>query len=258
MFAYESISYSQQIVQQSSGRDSIRFPPALYSRQSYAALLTFLKPRISIDWTEFMTCLLRNIEGDIRLMLGRNSVQELFLQLHLPGAFTCFPFGSNVDGLSISGYAPLSPYRHHRGILKLQNPSKVTCLLITIPRWKLRILYKASVDEGIRVSMMFQINILTKIFHNTFSSTHLVFGKLSSSEDGQTCVIEEDSQGWHGSADLHLCVCIATYMVFITDPREVEVSVRLQPVGSTSMAFRNRLGIELEVVLFWTEHMFNC
>src|SRR5271155_5516842 len=95
--------------------------------------------------------------------------------------------------------------------------------------------------------MMFQINILTKMFHNTFSSIHPVFGKLSPSEDGQTCVITEDSKEWHGSADLHLCVYIPTYMFFITDPRDVEVSVRLQPGGSTQMAFRNRLGIELEV-----------
>ena len=247
MFSHESITYFQQIVQQSSRRDSIRFPPPLYTRQSYAALVAFLKPRISIDWTEFMTCLLRNIEGDPQLMLGQNSIQELFLQLHLSGAFTRFPFGSNVDGLNIPGYPPLSAYRPNRGVLRLQNPPRVTCLTITIPRRKLHVIYKSSVDEGIRVSMMFQVNILAKMFHNTFSSIHPVFGKLSPSEDGQTCVITEDSKGWHGSADLNLFVYIPTYMFFITDPREVEVSVRLQSGGSTQMAFRNRLGIELEV-----------
>ena len=248
MFSHESINYYQQIMRQPpTNRGAIRFPPLIYSRRSYAALLAFLKPRIAIDWNDFMGCLLRTIESDQQLMLGQNSIQELFLQLHLAGVHSRHPVGQRIGDLTIPGYPPLSSYRHDRGILKHNDPPCITCLIISIPRRKLQILYKSSVDEGIRVSMMFQINILTKMFHNTFSSIHPVFGKLSASDDGQTCTIEEDMKGWHGSADLHLCVCLPTYMLLMTDPREVEVSVRLQPDGSTTMAFRSRLGIELEV-----------
>ena len=247
MFSHESIDYFQRMLQRPTNPGAIRFPPLIYSRRSYAALLAFLKPRIVVDWNEFMRCLLGNVESDSQLMLGRNSIQELFLQLHLAGVYSRHPVGQSIGNLSIPGHPPLSRYRHDRGILKDDDPPCVTCLIISIPRRKLHILYKSSVDEGIRVSMMFQINILTKMFHNTFSSIHPVFGKLAASDDGQTCTIEEDIKGWHGSADLHLCVYLPTYMLLMTDPREMEVSVRLQPDGSTTMAFRTRLGIELEV-----------
>ena len=248
MFSHESIEYFRgRMLQQHPKPGVIRFPLLVYSRRSYAALLAFLKPRIVIDWNEFMGCLLRSIESDSQLMLGQNSIQELFLQLHLAGVYSRNPVGQRIQNLSIPGYPPLSKYRHDRGILKLNDPPCITCLILSIPRGKLHILYKSSVDEGIRVGMMFQINIIADISHNIFSSIHPVFGNLVASDDGQTCTIEEDTKGWHGSADLHLCVCLPTYMLLMTDPREVEVSVRLQSDGFTTMAFRTRLGIELEI-----------
>ena len=253
MFSWESIEELRKTAQSEyqkslMGKVSIPKLPH-YTRSSYAALLAFLKPRISVNWEHLMLCLLRHIEMDRQLMIGLNSVQDLFLQLHLFGAFTRFPFDEEVDGLRIPGYPPLLTYRPTRGVLKHKNPPKLTCLIVTVPRSKLRALYDKAVknEQTKGVNMIFQLNILAgNVFHNMFSSIHPIFGKLILSENGEKCEIEQDAEGWHGKSDLHFCTYVPTYMFFVVPLKDVNVSIRLLNEVS-SQIFRRELGMELEV-----------
>lgn len=95
--------------------------------------------------------------------------------------------------------------------------------------------------------MLFQIHVISTSYHNTFSSIHPVFGQLTSRQDGQTCNFERDPTGWFGPSDLHLCVYVPTYMLLLTDPKQVEVSVGMQQEMSASSLFRPMLGEDLEI-----------
>lgn len=252
MFWQESVVEYQKAVRTAltkipkGGSSSLPLPH--YTRSSFAALLAFLKPRIIVDWDEFMSRLLLKIEMDIELTLGTNSIQDLFLQLHLFGVFTRFPFGEAVQGLRIPGYPPLSTYRPVKGILQEANPPNLTCLIITVPRSKLRRLYNKVTSEGPYkgAHMLFQLNILADDFHNMFSSIHPIFGSLIASRDQKQAEIKEDPEGWHGTADLHFCAYIPTYMFFITDPRRVQVAIRLLNDAS-SFEFKNEVGPMFDV-----------
>jgi hypothetical protein len=94
--------------------------------------------------------------------------------------------------------------------------------------------------------MIFQLNVLADEFHNIFSSVHLIFGKLVTSDDGREIEINEDSDGWHGKADLHFCTYIPTYMLFIMDPGRVQVAIRMSS-DATSFVFKNDLGPMLDI-----------
>jgi hypothetical protein len=247
MFANESTRYFESMIRRGKENGTVLTPVPFYTRSSYAALLTFLKSRISVDWTKFMRCLLTYIEQDHQLMIGNNSIQDLFLQMHLSGAHSRFPFGQEVEGLYIPGYAPLSRYRHDHGILKYQNPPKTSCLVITVPRHKLQVIFRTCVEQGNRGNIIFQVNVLGKMFHNIFSSVQHVFGKVTPSDDGKNCSIAEDAKGWYGSADLQLCVVVPTYMYLIEDPKGVEVSVRLHSDLTAMMLFRELLSKEMEI-----------
>lgn len=247
MFEHESANYFERILQMSTAKGRMRFPQPHYSRPSYAALLAFLKSRIAIDWEDFMECVAQRIEADTKLLAGKGSVHDLFLQFQLFDVGIRFPLAEEIDTLVIPGYPRLSTYRHDQGLLKHKNPPKITCLIISIPRRKLRVLYRSCVEDGHRINAIFELSILAKSFRNTYSSVHPIFGKLTPSEDGQNCSIERDANGWFGTADLHVCAYVPTYMLLIANPRDIEVSIRLQQEVSTALLLREILGVDLEL-----------
>src|SRR5438046_2638195 len=63
------------------------FHPPQYTRRAFAALLEYLKPRISIDWLSLMGSMMRKIEAtnDLKTRIVYFSSQDLYLQLHLYG-----------------------------------------------------------------------------------------------------------------------------------------------------------------------------
>ena len=264
MFAHESERYLQKLKHPfTNPKGRFRFPQPRYSRSSFAAFLAYLKPRISIDWTDLMETLIKLLEkgGTDQRLVGRNNLLELFLQLHLFGAYTKFPFDQRIDPPPDCGGTPISPYRHDRGLLKSPSPAKIGCLILTVPRRKLRVLYKSCVEDGHRMNMLFQLHLHSKIFRETFTSLHPVFGKLTSLGDGRTCEIEPDSSGWFGQSDLHLCVLVPTWLLLARNPKELEVSVWLYHEYSAMLLLRDVLGPDLEIFrarLLSTEYVHLC
>ena len=264
MFSHESGRYKdilRDIYANSNGR--FRFPQPHYSRGSFAALLAFLKPRVNVDWTEFMETLITLLEksGTDRRLVRRNNLLELFLQLHLLGVFTKFPYDEPIQPPPDCGGAPISSYRHDRGLLKEPSPARIGCLILTVPRRKLRVLYKSSVDDGLRAPMIFQLHLHSKIFQETFTSLHPVFGKLASSSDGRTCDIERDPSGWFGQSDLHICVLVPTWLLLATNPKELEVSLQLFHEHAIKLQMKTALNADLEVFrarLLSTEYVHLC
>ena len=264
MFSHESGGYKDRILDIfSSPGGRFRYPQPHYSRGSFAAFLAFLKTRVSVDWTNLMDTLITLLEkgGTDKRLVGRNNLLELFLQLHLLGVYTKFPYDEPIHPPPDCGGAPISPYRHDRGLLKEPSPAKIGCLILTVPRRKLRVLYKSSVDDGHRAPMIFQLHLHSKIFQETFTSLHPVFGKLTSSSDGRICDIERDASGWFGQSDLHLCVLVPTWLLLATNPKELEVSLRLFHEHSITLQMKRVLNADLEVFrarLLSTEYVHLC
>ena len=241
MFAHRSVKYSERMRQVSPSKAIIRALQPHYSQSSFAELLGFLKSRIcTINiWDVFIATLNKNIEKDPRLVVKRNGGVDLLLQLHLFGVY------KNDEKPETS--APCLTYRFERGILKNENPPKVTGLILTVPRRKLRVVYKTCVDSRHQANMLFQINIIADSFINTFSSIQPIFGQLTGGRDDHTCVIERDPKGWFGTSDLHLCIYVPTLVLRAHDPKQVDVSVELQQEISTYTLFKQSLGQDLEI-----------
>jgi len=265
MFAHESGRYRDKvhtIFSNSKGR--FRFPQPHYSRGSYAAFLAFLKPRVCIDWTDLMETLiaLMEKEGNNPRFVGRNNLSELSLQLHLFGVYSKFPYDEIIypfPECMDKGAADF--YRHDCGLLKPSSPARIGCLILTVPRRKLRVLYKSCVDDGHRANMVFQLHLQAKGVHETFTSLHPVFGKLTSSSDGSSCEIERDASGWFGHSDLHLCVLVPTWLLLMTNPKELEISLQLYHEYSVMMLMNDVLPPFLEVFrarLLSTEYVHLC
>ena len=180
-----------------------------------------------------------NIATDERLVIGKNSLQDL-----LPPTT---PFRRIYQAMTISS---ISRYIHvslERGILKNENPPRSLASFSRVPRRKLRVIYKACVDSRHQVNMLLQVNIIADSVIDTFSSIQPIFGQLTGGRDDHTCVIERDPTGWFGTADLHLCVYVPTSILLAHDPKQVDVSVELQQEISTYTLFKQSLGQDLEI-----------
>lgn len=85
-----------------------------YTRASYVAFLRFVKARVESDWSKVFAMLLNFIDNDTNLMLGRNFLQELRVQMHLFGVSAGL-----IPDVSLDERA-----RTHREAAQLEPPAK--------------------------------------------------------------------------------------------------------------------------------------
>lgn len=221
-----------------------------YTRNSFASLVAFVKRRVyhdssGLDWGRFEKCMIRKITADKDVL---ENVQDLFLHFHLNSVV----LSSEITGVRLHNY------RHNSGILKYQNPPGVIAVILTVPRHKIRPIYEKIAKDGKDLTIVFQLHVSTERGYSKFSSIQLIFGKLTSSQNGLTGIIEEDLNGWHGSSDLHLCTYLLTRLCLRDDPRKVVLSARLSPEIATAKAFERQMGDDLEVfeaLLFDDRHV---
>jgi hypothetical protein len=244
MFANESKSHREKLLQSRHPNGRIRAPQPHYSKASFAALLAFIKPRVDVLWIGLITIIVQHLMEDKTLVPGVNSLEDLILQFHLFGVMPDLDYGDEADTTSTSEPRCVADQTH-----KEPSPKNyiVGGLVITVPRRKLRVLYKAIVEKNQRVNMVYEIHFIRKSSGKqpVLSSIQPIFGKLSPLDGGRACTIERDAAGWHGSADLHLCTYVPAS--FLTHPKDVEVSVRIQSEICCLMLFGGTLGDDLEV-----------
>ena len=235
IFLYENLHKDRP--KPHGGRGNLRSAPPRYSASSFAAFLAFLKTRWHVD-PSFIDHFNELILHELRSLKEKNTAVDLFLQLDLFGISTKNPYQEAIEAVLTSSPDHVAHMR--------ESPPKITGIVITVPRRKLRPLYKACVDNNHHLNMIFQVNFMAKTFSNTFSSIHPVFGQLSMAADSDVVNIERDPSGWFGSADLQLCLYVPTYVLAIADPKFVEISVTMIP-DSTVRIFKEMLGPDLEV-----------
>jgi MYND finger len=228
MFNYDTDEIYDQIVNRRSVTGMIRFRRPQYSRLSFAALLAFLKPRVYVDWKAAMAKFELMISVSPHLANGGMNrgfwyLQEMVMYWHLFGIeIEDSPLNFEVGDFHPDGVPPLSSYRHDCGVLKLANPPKLTCLILTVPRRKLQPFHHLFAAQRGNLNLVFQITLDMRTDQIFNASILPMFGKLTVSDpDGLTCHIEHDEDGWGGSSDLHICAYVPTYLLLAEDPRKV-------------------------------------
>ena len=232
MFNYDTDEIYDQIVNRRSVTGLIRYRRPQYSRMSFVALLAFLKPRVYVDWKAAMAKF--QLMPSLSPFLANGGIdrgfwylQEMVMYCHLFGIeMEESPLDFEVGDFHPYGIPPLSSYRHDCGVLKLANPPKLTCLILTIPRRKLQPFHHLFAAQRGNLNLVFQIKLDMRADQIFNASILPMFGKLTVSEpDGLTCHIEQDEDGWNGSSDLHICAYVPTYILLAEDPRKVQAVV---------------------------------
>jgi hypothetical protein len=59
--------------------------------------------------------------------------------------------------------------------------------------------------------------------------------------------IEKDSDGWHGSSDMHICLCVAAQSMLCFSPLQIKISLNMYPNARAKSLFHDHYGKELEI-----------
>ena len=102
-----------------------------HRRGSPAAFLALVKPRVCADWNVVLESFLELVGTDSSILMSRNYIQELFLQLHLFGIYSV---PTLRPGFHIEGKPPDRDYAKKVG----EDPSLVSWITLKVPRSFLR------------------------------------------------------------------------------------------------------------------------
>ena len=231
-----------------------------YTRAGFVAFLRVVKRRVSTDWKQTMKILLGGIDADKSLLVGSNSLQELYTQLHLFDIFTSEALETGPRNIGGLGLALRSP-NQDKGFLAQDDIPPVVHIILTVPRKKLAILTNRSPESVGTPAMHLSIrqNQGQMQYENLFYSLHCFFGKMKNFERIDSLRYEEDEHGWLGSCDL-VVSCPVPAFGLLTGPRDgIRVSLRLNPTPENFMKFSSlhpTLSIheaELNDLLIWRD-----
>jgi hypothetical protein len=109
----------------------LQYPQILhYHRGSFAILVQLVKSRVSDDWNGVVDRLLTLIEHDTTLFIGRNYLQELYVNFHLLGVYT-------VDTLKSSPNT-LRTLNRSVGVSTWKSLPPLVCVTLKVPRSQLK------------------------------------------------------------------------------------------------------------------------
>ena len=213
--------------------------PHHYTRASFAALLAFLKPRISVNWDQIISLFIEELQRPPRS--AKALCADLEAQLHFFGVFTTTVFTPSTFRLhDVWDSFPST------GVLSLKNPPATTIAVLSVPRRLLQPIYQKCVIKMAEVQCDFVIRLHDDyVSHHVYSSPVPVFGSLKMDSDGQSCQIETDEAGWNGSSDVHFCLCLKTRALLNSSPGCKFFSLNLW--GSARKLFRNEYGKDVEI-----------
>ncbi|MCJ1483963.1 hypothetical protein MMC06_004131 [Schaereria dolodes] len=226
MFAFEDLSETVSNMDRRV-KDPVASNLRPYTRLSFVVFLHLASKNVITDWPRCMESLLNRVENDRSLMLGTNSLQELYMHLHMFGLSGSFALGQSPRELSTTVYGAIRSTSSETGLLQKYSLPSIVYLALVVPRDKLIIFTKSNPD-GFEASRL-RISILQEAaqgFENYFFSIDCFFGKLKprSDKDG-FCDVEEDVGGWTGQGDLIVTCPVPTYTLLI-GPR-IGIKVRL-------------------------------
>ncbi|KAJ7132148.1 hypothetical protein C8R44DRAFT_612729 [Mycena epipterygia] len=210
-----------------------------YNRGTFAALLGLVRSRVQSDWTAVMNNIFDRLQADRRLIMGSNNYQELCCQLYLRGVYC-------VEALDPE-HTTLTLIHRKVGVFKgWKEVPPVVCLVLVIPRKRVKILEDMAAQQQHLGSPMFQCGVRGRSFHNIFSCIQATLGTASiqgSGSDAQVS-IAEDTAGWSGMSPLVVSVFVPAFNL-VVDPQSTQISLGLHSTPSTAGSLTEKLGMYL-------------
>ncbi|KAK7431531.1 hypothetical protein QQZ08_002022 [Neonectria magnoliae] len=214
-----------------------------FHRGSFAALLKVVMYRVQTDWGAMCTELLNTIAQDPSLILTSNQMQDFCIQLHLLGVNT-----ERWIMNQIKQEPGLGTFNVWKPI-----PLAVAVTLV-VPRNTISRLYQGSawhkVASPCLVGSLRASPKATSQWHNMFGDVHLIFGNVketgSRNEDNFRVSIEQDRDGWSGTAPL-----IASFYVPVSalqvEPKHTIVGISVLPSVQSTPLYSHTLGLNMTV-----------
>ena len=211
-----------------------------YHRGSMAAFLGFIKKRVVVDWNKVMNTLLDLIANDPNIMMGKNYIQELYIQLHLLGVHSELPLGSLVN--RNSGGPALN------GLCSWKDIPTAVCITLKVPRAKLGV-FTDPPPTQIGTPPV-QCVLQSDTWQNIFAAVQLAFGEIATSgsraDSEFNLKITEDRRGWRGSSPLLISFYAPSWVVLL-EPQKASLAFGLQSTPDTTRAFFKVLGVDMNV-----------
>ena len=217
-----------------------------YHRGSLASFLRFVKRRVVVDWNETMNVFIGLVENNSSLLMSRNYMQELYIQLHL------------LDLHTVSTFTP--PFKHisqpqaSKGLSAWREIPAVICITLKVPRAQLRAITEVPLKELGTPILHCVLQSSSKHpgrqWQNIFAMVQLTFGEVTTSgsrcDDGFRVNVSEDVHGWNGHSSL-LVSFVAPSWVVLLEPKAATVAVGIQSTPQSSHTFMKSLGFDMNI-----------
>ena len=212
-----------------------------YTRNSFVALLGFVKAKAPTDWDQIIKFFIEFIESDTSMRAWLQHHQDLLCQLHLCNLFT-------VDTLLPTFVERLRcPQDRFHG---WKDVPPVVCVLLKVPRRNIDILENMDPKELQIFTPTLECQISAgPNFRSVHSSLQLVFGDIlveRSGSKGESAVkILEDRKGWEGCSDLIVTFYMPSWILLDREPSSVAVEFYFHECASDWL--RAKLGPVLRI-----------
>ena len=229
MFAHEDASkLMAQITRMKGGRYVVDLQR--YTRAGMAGLLRLVRATVQVDWEQTMELLNYHFETDRSLMAGSNSLQELYVHLHILGVWTIKSLETGPNQLRTGFGLSLRPTSGEKGILAADNTPSVVRLVLVVPREKLTV-FTSKTPDAIGTPALHVSVTQTRGQHqyeNCFHSFQAFFGNVDYDDSTKNAsVVEEDEQGWLGSADLVVTCAVPAFGLLLGPRNGIRVAFRI-------------------------------
>lgn len=221
-----------------------------YTRAAMVALLRIIKLRVVTDWNKTMELLIERIEMDRSLLVGSNSIQELYMYLCYFGIWTSQVLRHGPKQVTdIPGFS-LQSRRGESGLLAEEMVPALVHLILVVPRERLRVFTSENPDT--MGSPALHLSITQEApgyaYENIFSSIHCSFGKLVPAKNMTSDVeIMEDSHGWMGSANLIVTSLVPAFGLLMGPKEGMRVALVIKTSPEATMKFTQKLGFRMQV-----------
>ncbi|KAI9702118.1 MAG: hypothetical protein M1836_001462 [Candelina mexicana] len=248
MFATEDLS----AIMASMGKPKERtmsYDLRYYNRASLVALLRLAMKNVQSDWKRSLDRLIEEVGGDRSLIIGSNSLQELYMYLHAFGIRRCPELDINPRDIGLTPNGQPRSTSTEKGLLARRSVPPMVHIVLVVPRKKLEIFTDESPDKIGTPTLHLSIRQSDPQtgFDNRFFSIHCFFGKvIDNPSDKGACCAEEDIRGWSGGADLIVTCPVPTLQLLLGPQRGIQVALTINTTPSNTQFIR-KLGMALDV-----------
>ncbi|KAI4850540.1 hypothetical protein E4T44_02685 [Aureobasidium sp. EXF-8845] len=212
-----------------------------YSRLSLVTLVASAQRNISTDWRKCINALVELIEDDRSLIVGSNSLQELYMYLHLSGLWHSPVLDSNPRQFSTYYGVPRPP--GEPGVLGQSSLPGTVHVALVVPGGSLTIFTGRDTEQVGTPGM--HLNVVGRGFDNSFHAIDVFFGRFESDAIDSAKVVE-DVSGWSGTSDMIVTSRIPTWGLLLGRRQDLRVELNLNTSPATC-SYIAHLGIRMTV-----------